>query len=169
MTASRKTWLRRAALALGALSALCAVGMACAYWVPLPRRLGARPSTVVLYRDGGLAHVFLSPDEKWRIPVKLDQVDPRYVKALLSLEDSRFYWHSGVDPLAVGRAVVTNVYRGRRVSGASTLTMQLVRVLEPRPRTWSSKLVEAARAFQLELRLSKEEILTAYLQHVPYG
>src|SRR5512140_1672518 len=149
MTASRKTWLKRAALALATLSALWALALACAYAVPLPQRLGARPSTVVLYRDGGLAHVFLSPDEKWRIPVKLERVDPRYVRALLSLEDSRFYWHGGVDTAAIGRAVATNVWRGRRVSGASTLTMQLVRVLEPRPRTWTSKAIEAARALQL--------------------
>jgi penicillin-binding protein 1C len=121
------------------------------------------------YRDGTPAHVFLAPDERWRVPTALEDLDPAYVQALLTLEDERFFWHPGVDPVAVARAGLTNVSRGRRVSGASTLTMQLVRVLEPRPRTWGAKVLESLRAVQLELRLSKEEILAAYLQFVPYG
>ncbi|WP_395855606.1 penicillin-binding protein 1C [Cystobacter fuscus] len=154
--------------ALAVLSLLLAA-LAAAWWVPLPERLLERHSVVVEYRDGTVAHVFLAPDERWRVPTVLEEVDPAYVQALLALEDKRFAWHPGVDPLAVVRAALTNVLRGRRVSGASTLTLQLVRVLEPRPRTFSSKLVESLRAAQLELRLSKREILSAYLQFVPYG
>ncbi|ATB31803.1 penicillin-binding protein 1C [Melittangium boletus] len=149
------------ALTLGALAA--------AWGLPLPERLSAAHSVVVEYRDGTAAHVFLAPDQRWRVPTRLEEVDPAYLQALLTLEDKRFWWHPGVDPLAVGRAAVTNVLRGRRVSGASTLTLQLVRVLEPRPRTFTSKLIESFRAAQLELRLSKREILAAYLQFVPYG
>ncbi len=156
-----------AALAAGAVLGLLLIAVA--WQVPLPERLGLAPSTVVTWRDGQVAHVFLSPDDKWRMPVALSEVDPAYVTALLRFEDKRFFSHPGVDPLALGRALVLNVTSGRRVSGASTLTMQLVRVLEPRPRTYRSKAVEILRAVQLELRLSKEEILTAYLQHVPYG
>ena len=149
------------ALTLGALAA--------AWGLPLPERLAESHSVVVEYRDGTAAHVFLAPDQRWRVPTRLDEVDPAYLHALLTLEDKRFWWHPGVDPLAVGRAAVTNVLRGRRVSGASTLTLQLVRVLEPRPRTFTSKLIESFRAVQLELRLTKREILAAYLQFVPYG
>ncbi|QRO00381.1 penicillin-binding protein 1C [Archangium violaceum] len=155
----------------GALSLLFLVlAVLCAAWlVPLPERLSESHSVLVEYRDGTPAHVFLAPDERWRVPTVLAEVDPAYVQALLALEDKRFHWHGGVDPLAIVRAAVTNVSRGRRVSGASTLTMQLVRVLEPRPRTLTSKLIESLRAAQLELWLSKEEILSAYLQFVPYG
>lgn len=154
-------------LLAGAL--LWAVAWLVAHAVPLPQRLGARDSVVVLYADRSVAHVFLSDDERWRIEAPLDEVDPRYVEALVALEDQRFWWHPGVDPVAVVRAGVDNLAAGRVVSGASTLTMQLVRVLEPRPRTLRSKAIEALRALQLELVLSKEEVLTAYLAYVPYG
>lgn len=162
---SRKRLLQGALVLLGlTLSALAA-----AWLVPLPERLAEPHSVVVEYRDGTPAHVFLAPDERWRVPTVPSEVDAGYVHALLTLEDKRFLWHPGVDPIAVVRAAVTNVLRGRRVSGASTLTMQLVRVLEPRPRTFMSKAIESLRAAQLELRLSKQEILAAYLQFVPYG
>ncbi|AKF80733.1 penicillin-binding protein 1C [Myxococcus fulvus 124B02] len=148
---------------------LAAAGVAAAWSVPLPSRLSAPPSVVMEYRDGTPAHVFLAPDERWRIAAPVERIDPAYLRALFALEDKRFYSHPGVDPLAVARAAVLNVARGRRVSGASTLTMQLVRMLEPRPRTFTSKLVESLRAVQLELRLTKQEVLAAYLQFVPYG
>ncbi|HZH02581.1 MAG TPA: penicillin-binding protein 1C, partial [Myxococcaceae bacterium] len=146
-----------------------AVTAAFVWLVPLPVRLTAAPSTVMLFRDGTVAHASVSPDGRWRLPVSLEAVDPAYVRALLRLEDKRFSWHPGVDPVAMARAAALNALRWRRVSGGSTLTMQLVRVLEPRPRTLRSKLVEMARALQMELRLSKNQILTAYLQFVPYG
>ncbi len=111
----------------------------------------------------------LSDDDKFRMPVSLDRVDPAYVEALIALEDERFFSHPGVDPIAIGRAALSNMTHGRVVSGGSTITMQLVRLLEPRPRTFGSKVVEAFRAVQLELHMSKEEILEGYLQFVPYG
>lgn len=159
----RLTWL-----ACG-LAALAGGVWAAAWLVPLPARLAASDSVVVSYRDGTPAHVFLAEDGRWRVPVRLETLDPAYVEALLKLEDRRFAWHPGVDPLAMVRSAALNLSRGRRVSGASTLTMQLVRVLEPRPRTWASKAIEALRAMQLELRLDKDEILRSYLQFVPYG
>ncbi|MCP3163902.1 penicillin-binding protein 1C [Myxococcus qinghaiensis] len=151
------------------LVGLTALGVAAAWWLPLPSRLSSPPSVVLEYRDGTPAHVFLAPDQRWRIAAPAERIDPAYLRALLALEDKRFYSHPGVDPLAVARAAVLNVTRGRRVSGASTLTMQLVRMLEPRPRTFTSKLVESFRAVQLELRLTKQEVMGAYLQFVPYG
>ncbi|RME28687.1 MAG: penicillin-binding protein 1C, partial [Deltaproteobacteria bacterium] len=140
-----------------------------AWLVPLPDRLAMRSSSVVRWRDGRTAFLTLSEDERWRVPVEVDEVDPAYVDALIRLEDRRFWWHPGVDPIAVVRAAAVNLARGRVVSGASTITMQVVRLCEPRPRTLASKLVEAARAVQLELRMSKTEILSAYLDLVPMG
>lgn len=137
--------------------------------VPLPERLHAPGSPVVTWRDGTKAHVFLAPDERWRVSVDVDDVDPAYVDALLRLEDKRFRSHPGVDAVAIVRAAALNATRGRVVSGGSTLTMQVVRVVEPRPRTLSSKVVEAWRALQLEYFLSKDEILAAYLTFTPYG
>jgi penicillin-binding protein 1C len=162
---SRAEW----AAVLGAAAAFSAVAVAAAWLLPLPARLTSRHSTVVEFRDGSPAHVFLAEDQRWRPRVSLAEVDPAYVEALVRFEDRRFFHHAGVDWLAVARAAGQNVAHRRTVSGASTLTMQLVRVLEPRPRTLASKAVEALRAFQLELRLSKREILEAYLQFAPYG
>lgn len=160
---------RRLGVALLSLLALAGAGGAAAWLVPLPERLAAPHSVVIEYRDGTPAHVFLAPDERWRILTRPGDIDPAYLRALFALEDKRFAWHPGVDPLAVVRALASNVTKGRRVSGASTLTMQLVRVLEPRPRTLVSKVIESFRAMQLELRLSKDDILAGYLQFVPYG
>lgn len=140
-----------------------------AYSIELPERLELEDSKVVEYSNGKAAYVFLSEDDKLRIAPELDRVDPDFIEALIALEDKRFYYHPGVDPIAVFRALATNTFKGRRVSGASTITMQLVRLLEPRPRTYFSKLVEVFRAVQLELNLSKDEILLHYLRFAPYG
>lgn len=162
--------VKRAAAVCG-LTALGAVVVvtALSYALPLPERLSEPGSPVVEYRDGSPAHVFLSPDDKWRVDAALDAIDARYVDALLRFEDKRFFMHPGVDPLAIVRAATLNVLNGRVVSGASTLTMQLVRVLEPRPRSLRSKAIEAFRALQLELRFSKDEVLEAYLTFIPFG
>jgi penicillin-binding protein 1C len=152
-----------------AVGAFLAVALAAIALVPLPARLDSPGSAVVLYRDDTTAHVFLSDDDKWRIPVALERVDPDYVTALVALEDSRFYAHPGVDPIAIVRAVGQNAAARHTESGASTLTMQLARLTNPRPRTLTSKVLEAMRAVQLEARLSKAEILERYLTFVPYG
>lgn len=140
-----------------------------AWWMPLPDRLGVRDSVVIEYRDGQPAFVFLSADDKWRIGRPLGEIDGDYLKALVAFEDRRFWEHSGVDWWAVGRAMMGNLRGGRRISGASTITMQLARMLEPRPRTFRAKVVEAFRAVQLEMHLSKEEVLTAYVRLLPFG
>jgi penicillin-binding protein 1C len=137
--------------------------------MPLPGRLQVESSTVLRYGDGSPAHVFLAPDERWRIHVPVEDVDPDYLDALIRLEDKRFATHPGIDGLAILRAAHLNLKRREVVSGASTITMQLVRMVEPRPRTLRAKAIEALRALQLELVLSKREILEAYLQFVPYG
>ena len=102
-------------------------------------------------------------------PVALDQVSPFLVLATLAVEDQRFFEHGALDWKAVARALGQDVRAGRVVSGASTLTQQLARALEPRPRTLWGKLKEAGKAFRLERELSKSQILEAYLNHAPYG
>jgi len=165
------TRARREAALSGVLVAVLLGGVVALFArsAPLPERLRADPSPVVRYHDGTPAHVFLADDGRRRIEVAPSEVDSDYIDALIRLEDQRFRTHLGVDPLAIVRAALTNARRGRVVSGASTITMQVVRLCEPRPRTLRSKIVEAARAVQLELRLSKDEILAHYLQLTPFG
>ena len=127
-------------------------------------------SPEVVARDGTLLRPFLSRDGYWRLKTKVAQVDPRYIALLKAYEDKRFDEHLGVDPLAVARATFQLVSTGHIVSGASTLTMQAARLLEPgRPRTVLTKLIQMARAIQLEERYSKGEILSIYLTLAPFG
>ncbi len=167
--ARRMGWKRIVA----ALAAMTLLSMAscwtAAKLIPLPDRLDEADSVVVTYEDGRPAHALLSDDDQWRFPTRIDDVDPAYLDALIDLEDKRFYSHRGVDPIAVGRAFFDNLRARSTVSGASTITMQLVRLLEPRPRTLRSKAVESFRAMQLEMHMSKDEILEAYLRFAPFG
>jgi penicillin-binding protein 1C len=126
-------------------------------------------SVVVADRRGEPLRIYLTRDEQYRLPVALEQVDRRYIDLLLAYEDARFESHAGVDPLAVLRALRQWVTEGRIVSGASTITMQVARLLEPRPRTFGAKVIESLRALQLEWRYSKEEILAFYLTLAPFG
>lgn len=157
-------------LGLG-LAALPLVALAAAYLVPLPARLSAPVSTLVLDRDEHWMRVHVTRDGGGmvRIPVRRDELPERLVEAVLDFEDRRYAWHLGVDPLAIARAAWLNLTTGRVVSGGSTITMQVARMLERRPRTLSAKLVEMARAVQLELRYSKDEILELYFNLAPYG
>ena len=113
--------------------------------------------------------LYLSADGYLRLPVRPNQVDPNYIKMLIAYEDKRFYQHYGVDPLALIRAAGQAISNGRIVSGASTLTMQVARLLEPRPRTFTSKIIEIFRAGQLEQRFSKDDILSIYMTLAPFG
>lgn len=118
---------------------------------------------------GQLLHVFQTKDEKWRLQARLKDIDPLYINMLLARED-RFFWsHWGVNPVSFMRAGYQWFSQGKIVSGGSTLTMQVARLLEPRPRTVKAKLVQILRAFQLERRYSKIEILEIYLTLAPYG
>ncbi len=119
--------------------------------------------------EGRLLRAYLTPAGFLRLPTTVADVDPRYIEMLIAYEDKRFYRHRGVDPLALLRALWQAGSHGRIISGASTLTMQTARLLEPRPRTLTSKLVEMFRAIQLERRFSKAEILSFYLTLAPFG
>jgi len=156
-------WSARVMLAV---NSLFVAFVAALYLVPLPAR-AAGWSCVVEYRDGRPAYVFLAPDDKWRLPV--DRVDPTYVRALVALEDKRFWSHHGVDPLAIVRAAWSDIAAGHRVSGGSTLSMQLARLYEPRRRTIPSKIIDMFRAVQLDVRMTKDEILHEYLARTPFG
>lgn len=134
-----------------------------------PIRLPQDYSTLVYAADGSLLHAFLSPDEKWRMEFELDEITPQIKQAFIAKEDRFFYQHPGVNPFAAFRASLQNLLSGRRESGASTITMQAVRLIEPRPRTFVNKLIESVRAFQLEWHYGKEEILRLYLNRVPCG
>jgi penicillin-binding protein 1C len=126
-------------------------------------------STQITAADGTILHTFLSPDDKWRLYTELPEITPLLRKTLIYKEDKYFYSHPGVNPVAIGRAALRNLLTGRRTSGASTITMQVVRLLQPRQRTYTSKLIEVLRALQLEWYYSKDEILQLYLNLVPYG
>ncbi|WP_020591269.1 penicillin-binding protein 1C [Kiloniella laminariae] len=124
---------------------------------------------VVVDRQGMPLRYYLSKDESFRLPVLSSNVDSGYLAMLVAYEDKRFYEHPGVDLLALLRASGQMLGSGRVVSGASTLTMQAARLLEPRPRTLANKLIEMARALQLERHYNKEEILSIYLTLAPFG
>ena len=166
------TWLIASSWRLWGLSALFMSGLGLCLsleYVALPERLLETHSPMLLYNDGSVAHIQLAPDDRWRTKVDLNSIDPAYIEALLSIEDERFYWHTGFDPISIMRALIQNTLSGEVVSGASTLTMQLVRIVEPRPRTYQSKLIEAWRAMQLEWHFSKKDILERYLSYIPFG
>lgn len=134
-----------------------------------PLRVDTKYAQIILSKEGKPLHTFLSADDKWRIQCALSDCSPLLLKAILEKEDRFFYYHFGVNPLAVFRALGKNLVRGKTVSGASTITMQVVRLLEPKSRTYFHKLLESFRALQLEWHYSKSEILTMYLNLVPYG
>ncbi|WP_294539111.1 penicillin-binding protein 1C [uncultured Rhodoblastus sp.] len=146
-------------------------------WLNIPRLLGPldlsaleRGSTVALARDGALLRAFETTEGRWRLPVKTGDVDPRFFTLLKTYEDKRFDRHGGVDFLALLRAGWQVLRHGHAVSGGSTLTMQAARLLEPRfERTLVAKARQILRAFELERRFSKAQILDIYLALAPYG
>lgn len=151
----------------------CGVLFAAAAWVlsPFPlKRLERWPaSPLVTDRNGREMLRVVGDDEQWRFVVPLERISPRLIQATIAVEDERFLMHGGIDPLAVLRAVGQNASGFRVVSGASTLTMQICRMLDDRPRTFAAKTIEALRALQLESIYPKRRILETYLNIAPYG
>jgi penicillin-binding protein 1C len=175
MPAAPKRWRRlKRAAAISTVAGLVATG-AFASWVvslgPPPLEQARKVSTTIVDRNGKLLRAFAMSDGRWRLPVEArSAVDPGYLKLLLTYEDRRFYGHRGVDPLALGRAALQLVTRGEIVSGGSTVTMQLARLMEPRrERSVSAKLRQMVRAVQIERQLGKDEILDLYLALAPFG
>lgn len=135
---------------------------------PLPLK-EANPARVVVAADGTPLWRFADENGIWRYPVTIKDVSPRYLEALINYEDRWFWKHPGINPFSILRAAWQDLSHGRLISGGSTLTMQVARLLDPHPRTFGGKARQIWRAFQLEWHLSKEQILTLYLNRAPFG
>lgn len=159
-----KPILKKSAILLG-----CTLLLFLAIDLAFPFKTQIQYATQITAANGTTLHAFLSRDDKWRLYAKESEISPLLRKTLIYKEDRLFYFHPGINPAAMLRAAVNNVFSGRRTSGASTITMQVVRLLEPAKRTYWNKIKESFRALQLEWHYSKDEILQLYLNLVPYG
>lgn len=137
-------------------------------WI-FPFHVNPDYSVIVNDADKKPLTAFLNRTDKWRMKAELNEIIPDLKKVLIYKEDRWFYYHPGVNPIAVLRALFNNMITGKRTSGASTITMQVVRLLNPRERTYFNKFNEMIRAVQLEFHFSKDEILQLYLNLIPYG
>src|SRR5712671_49701 len=168
-------WSRTLRLMLVATAiAFVATGAFASWWIvslgPVSLGGGVEYSTLVVDRDGRLLRPYITPEGRWRFPATRESVDPRLLGYLLAYEDRRFLEHHGVDPIALGRAAFQLIGNGRIVSGASTISMQVARLLEPRTeRSLTAKLRQIVRAIQIEHALGKDEILALYFSLAPYG
>jgi hypothetical protein len=166
-----KRWRFICASLAGAAVLSALTGLAYVYSLgrpPLGKDL--ETSHVVIDRAGKLLRAYATSEGRWRLPASVKDVDPRFLKMLFAYEDKRFYEHDGVDAAAMARAAFQLVKQRHIVSGGSTLTMQVARLLEPREkRSFSAKLRQITRAFELEHALGKNEILALYLTLAPYG
>jgi len=159
--------------------ALCLVAVcATAGWFVLDRwvattdlpPLAPATSAEVLAEDGTLLRAYTVADGRWRLALDPARVDATYLAMLLAYEDQRFHSHMGIDPVALLRAAWSAVRTGRMVSGGSTLTMQVARLLEDGPTgTWAGKARQIRLALALERRLEKDAILSLYLHLAPMG
>lgn len=137
---------------------------------PLPTFKLKKPPSISIYSsEGKLLRVFISQDGRYRMNVKLNEISPFLIKAILIYEDRYFFYHPGVNPFSLIRALVINIKAKRIVCGGSTITMQIARMMEPKERNILSKLIELFRALQLELKYSKKELLEIYFNLAPYG
>jgi penicillin-binding protein 1C len=126
-------------------------------------------SKTIYDRNGKVLQSFLNKGQKWRLQLELNEVNPMLETAFLAKEDQWFYYHIGFNPFSIVRAAGQNILKNRRTSGASTITMQVVRLLRPQERSYLHKIQEIFNAIQLELHYSKAEILALYFNLVPYG
>jgi penicillin-binding protein 1C len=155
--------------------AILAVSGAFTAWVislgPLPLAQAREVSTTIVDRNGKLLRAYAMADGRWRLPVDAKAgVDPTYLTLLQAYEDRRFRSHAGIDPLALGRAALQLLTRGHVVSGGSTITMQLARLMEPRrERSVYAKLRQMVRALEIERQMNKDQILDLYLATAPFG
>jgi penicillin-binding protein 1C len=175
IASAERRWQHLKRVAAASVAAALIAASAFAAWVaslgPPPLQQARQVSTTIVDRNGKLLRAYAMADGRWRLPVDTRTgVDPGYIKLLLACEDRRFYTHGGVDPLALGRAAFQLVSRGHIVSGGSTITMQLARLMEPRrERSVYAKLRQVVRALQIERVLNKDQILDLYLALAPFG
>src|SRR6201995_3161270 len=154
-------WLKITGLIIGGLFLLFLL----LNWIfPLPDRI--EYSTIITDDKGEVIHAFLTRDQQWRMKTELAEISPLLRKTIVEKEDKYFYYHWGINPVAVVRAFARNILFLRRTSGASTISMQVARALEPKKRTYWNKLREMFRALQLEWKYPKDELLQMYLNLV---
>ena len=160
-----KAWVIRSPFKAGAIGLLCLLWLFC-----LPRPLFNAPYCAVLEdREGTLLGARIATDGQWRFPVS-DSLPEKYIRSLLIFEDKMFYYHPGVNPASIVRAMRQNMGARRTLSGGSTITMQLIRMAKGNPpRNIWQKAIEVFMATRLELTYSKKEILQLYAAHAPYG
>ncbi|HET9505422.1 MAG TPA: penicillin-binding protein 1C [Hymenobacter sp.] len=163
----RKPWPKRLLQLSGSLLLVALLALLCDHLFPLP--LAPQYSPLVLAADGSVLHAYLNPTQKWRMKTELPEITPALQTAIIEKEDRYFRYHFGVNPVAIAQAAGRNIFKKGRTTGASTITMQVARLLEPKERTFGNKLLEMLRATQLEAHYSKAEILQLYLNLVPYG
>ncbi|TEW55358.1 penicillin-binding protein 1C [Psychromonas sp. RZ22] len=167
---ARYKWLRRCAYTL-LFSCLLLGGLWIAnviYPLAMPNN-DQDFATVVLDDQGAPLRAFADKNGVWRYQVSLEDVSPAYIEALIAYEDRYFYQHPGINPLSFLRVIWQYVYNQRIISGGSTITMQVARILYPHNRTLLGKAEQILRALQLEWHLSKKQILTLYLNYAPFG
>lgn len=164
-----RRWRRRLAHGAVALAVVFALLWALDRLFPLPMPDARANSVIVTASDGTPLRAFAAANGVWRYPVSVDEVSPLYTQALITYEDRWFRRHPGVNPVALVRAALQWASQGRIVSGGSTLSMQVARILEPQPRSAAGKLRQMVRALQLEWHCSKDEILAIYINHAPFG
>ena len=160
---------RAAFLFLGAFAALAGAAWMLDRALPPPMARFENLAREVTARDGRTLSVLPAAGGIWRLRTRPEDVPPPLLALLITAEDGRFHSHPGVDPLALARAATQWIRAGRVVSGGSTLSMQAARLLEPRPRNLRSKLIEIARALQLEWRYGKHGVLEIWLTLAPQG
>lgn len=124
---------------------------------------------MIFDKEGNLLRAFLGKDDCWLLPAELSEINPDFIKATIAVEDKRFRFHHGVDPGAILRALKQNLSSGGIVSGASTISMQVIRLITPKERTLWNKVIETVHAIRLETLYSKDEILKLYVELAPYG
>ncbi len=139
------------------------------FLIPLPKKLHYKNSRTVEFENGIIMRITASEDDKIRFKAEYKDFSPLLIKTTLFLEDKRFFYHPGFDPFSIARAIYQNLKYKRIVSGASTITMQLARILEPKKRTILSKILELLRAVQFEVLFGKKKIIETYLNYAPYG
>ena len=163
-----KTWFKRIILTVVILFLLFIV---LDFFIPLPMEdFNQRHfAQVVVDKDGQPLRAFPDKQGVWRYPIAMNQVSPLYLQALINYEDRYYYQHFGVNPLAMLRALGQWIKNGKIISGASTLTMQVARILKPHKKSFSGKVVQMFMALQLEWHYNKQEILNYYINYAPFG
>lgn len=157
-------WIRSVFIALFALFLLF---ITLHFIFPLPNTDDY--SQIVKSAEGDILYATLNSTDKWRFKANLNEITPILKKTILHKEDKYFYYHFGINPISMGKAFFKIFFSKDKRIGASTISMQIARMLEPKKRTYLNKIIEIFRAFQLEFTYSKDEILQLYINLVPYG